>query len=77
MIHEDEEQEPIDFSWIYFIGMAKLNLSIKEIGRLTMKMFLKLYRQYKDTFDLEMRLRLSNTTYAELEAKIDKSEEWF
>lgn len=77
MIHEDEEQEPIDFSWIYFIGMAKLNLSVKEISKLTIKNFLKLYQQYKDNFDLEMRLRLSNTTYAELEAKMDKSEEWF
>ena len=77
MIHEDEEQEPIDFSWIYFIGMAKFNLSVKEISKLTIKNFLKLYQQYKDNFDLEMRLRLSNTTYAELEAKMDKSEEWF
>lgn len=68
---------PIDFTWFYFIGKAKLNLSFKETGRLTMTMFFKLYQHYKDTFDLEMRLRNANMTYADAYDNAEKAEEWF
>lgn len=76
MIHEDDEVEPIDFSWYFFIGKTKLGLSFKETGRLTMNMFEKLYQHYKDTFDLEMRMRLTNTTYSQLEKMASKEDEW-
>ena len=66
----------IDFSWFYFIGKAKLNLSFKETGRLTLTMFNKLYGHYKDTFDLEMRLTQANMTYEEAYDKSMKDEEW-
>ena len=39
-------------------------------------MFSKLYGHYKDTFDLELRIQLAGTTYAEVEAQAEKSEEW-
>lgn len=68
---------PIDFTWFYFIGKAKLNLSFKETGRLTMTMFFKLYQHYKDTFDLEMRLRNANMTYEDAYENAEKAEEWF
>lgn len=68
---------PIDFTWFYFIGKAKLNLSFKETGRLTMTMFFKLYQHYKDTFDLEMRLRNANMTYEDAYESAEKAEEWF
>ena len=41
-----------------------------------MNMFEKLYQHYKDTFDLEMRMRLSNTTYSQLEKMASKEDEW-
>ena len=67
----------IDFSWFYFIGKAKLNLSFKETGRLTIYMFNKLYDHYKDNFDIEMRLSKANVTYADAFNKAQESEEWF
>lgn len=77
MIQENQEYEPIDFSWFYFIGSAKLGLSVKEIGRLTVSMFSKLYSHYKDTWSFEMRMTNKNMTYSEAIAQAQKSQEWF
>lgn len=76
MIH-DEYDPVIDFSWFYFIGRTKLCLTIRETGRLTLTMFNKLYTHYKNTFDLEMRLKNANITYEEAYNKAQKDEEWF
>ena len=76
IIDEAEEAEPIDFTWFYFIGRAKLNLTDKEVGRLTITTFNRLYGHYKDNFDIEMRMRLANVTYSELYEQEQKSEEW-
>lgn len=65
------------FDWFRFIGKTKLNLSFKETGRLTLRQFNRLYQYYKDDFDLEMRLRGSNTTYREAYIQAQKEEEWF
>lgn len=69
--------EPVDFTWFYFIGRTKLNLSFKEVGRLTLRTFNKLYQCYKNDFDMEMMLKKSNTTYQDLEKKQIEDEEWF
>ena len=74
---QDESDPVIDFSWFYFIGRAKLMLTDKETGRLTMTTFNKLYGHYKDNFDLEMRMTHSNITYRELYLKTQQDEEWF
>lgn len=63
--------------WIYFIGRNKLNLTTKEIGRLTFRLFLKLYQYYKDDFDKEMIMKASNTTYKKLKEKAEESDKWF
>ena len=76
MIH-DEYDPVIDFSWFYFIGKTKLNLTFKETGKLTFKMFCKLYEHYKNNWDLEMRLWHNNVTYAEHLMKSQQDEEWF
>jgi len=52
-------------------------MEFKEIGRMTLRKFMRFYQHYKDTFDIEMRLYKSNTTYAEAEAKAIQSEQWF
>ena len=67
----------IDFSWFYFIGKAKLNLSFKETGRLTLVMFNKLYQHYKNTYDNELILQRQRMTYAEAWEEQQKAEEWF
>lgn len=54
-----------------------MNLSFKETGRLTLKLFNKLYQHYKDNFDLELSLKLNRKTYASLELEQEESEEWF
>ena len=43
---------------------------------MTLFLFLKLYKHYKDTFDLELRLTKANMTYEEARAKSQKSDEW-
>lgn len=73
---ESDEYEPIDFSWFYFIGCAKLGLSVKEVGRLTLSMFSKLYNHYKDTWSLEMVLTHKGQTYQEAIAEAKRKEEW-
>ena len=73
---QDECDPVIDFSWFYFIGKTKLNLSFKETGRLTIRLFNKLYGHYKNDWDFEMRLRKGNMTYAEAFIKAQEDEEW-
>jgi hypothetical protein len=62
---------------MFYIGRAKLGLTFKETGRLTLTMFNKLYGHYKRNWDLEMRLAHANMTYAEAFIKAQKDEEWF
>lgn len=74
---QDEYDPVIDFSWYYYIGRAKLMLTDKETGHLTLAAFNRLYSHYKDVWDMEMQMALTHTTYKELYAKARKSEEWF
>ena len=66
----------MDFSWYYFIGRNKLGLNYKEVGRLTLTLFNKLYQHYKNDFDIELRLKKSNITYEEVYKNSQKNEEW-
>ena len=52
-------------------------MSFKETGRLTLTMFNKFYQNYKDMWDMEMRLTKENMTYQEAYVKSQKDEEWF
>jgi len=54
-----------------------LGLSFKETGRLSLKAFLGLYKQYKDNFDLEMLLYKTGTTYERAKMLAQENEEWF
>ena len=74
---QDEPNPVIDFSWFYFIGKAKLNLSFKETGRLTLTMFNKLYGHYKDNWDFEMKLSNANMTYKDAYVRAQQEDEWF
>lgn len=76
MIH-DEADPVIDFSWFYFIGKTKLNLSLKETGRLTLNLFNRLYQHYKDNWDMEMIMAAAHTTYKTLYARSQQDDEWF
>lgn len=56
--------------------MNKLRFQYKEVGRLTLKTFSKMYGHYKKDFDLELYLRATNKTYSGLEEEEMESEEW-
>lgn len=43
---------------------------------MTLRKFNKFYQQYKNTFDLEMMMKNTNTTYAQLKARSEKEDEW-
>ena len=74
---QDESDPVIDFSWFYFIGRAKLNLTWHETGRLTLWMFNRLYQHYKDTWDMEMMLSAAHMTYKAAYIKSQEDDEWF
>lgn len=82
MIHDDDvyfDVDPaIDFSWILFIGRARLGLSSdREVMRLTLKDFMGRYQAYQNVFDVENMLRANNTTYEAAKRKQEQEEEWF
>lgn len=62
------------------MGRNKLHLTTREIGRMTLRLWSKLYKYYKDDFDTELMLKLTGTTYKKLSAKIKakkENAEWF
>lgn len=67
----------MDFTWYYFIGRNKLGFEYKEVGRLTLTLFNKLYKHYKDNFDMELRLKNANVTYEEAFNNQQQEKEWF
>lgn len=52
-------------------------MTFKETGRLTLRLFNKLYGHYKDNFDTEMRLKNANVTYSEIKIKSQNQDRWF
>ena len=58
------------------MGHTLLRYSEKEVGRMTLRKFMKLYEQYKKHFDLEMQLRAKGVTYAKLAELQMQEEEW-
>ena len=76
IIHDDADPV-IDFSWFYFIGKTKLNMSFKETGRMTITLFNRLWKHWKDEWSVEMRLTHANMTFEEAQLKSIQDEEWF
>lgn len=58
------------------MGHTLLHYSEKEVGRMTLRKFMKLYGHYKNTFDLEMNMRAKGITYAKLAELQIEDEEW-
>lgn len=53
-----------------------MGMNYREIGRLTVKKFFRLYDIYKQNFDLELSLKLSRKLYRQLEEESVDSEDW-
>ena len=77
MIPDEDEIEPLDFSWIVFVGLKNLNLKPKETMRLTLVQFARLYKHYKNQFDTELSLLLTHTTYAQAARRAARNEDYF
>jgi hypothetical protein len=58
------------------VGHTLLGYSEKEVGRMTLRKFMRLYDHYKANFDLEMRLKRKGITYAKLNELQIEDEEW-
>ena len=54
------------------MGHSIFGFSIKEVGRMTVNYFYKIYSHYKNLHDFN----LMNITYREFEEKQIKNEEW-
>lgn len=65
----------IDFTWFYFIGRTKLNLTFTETGRLTLRLFNKLYGYYKADWSREMIMAASRQTYESIREKIREDQD--
>ena len=50
--------------------------SEKEVGRMTLRKFMKLYEHYKNNYDLEFKMQAKRITYADLAEKQIEDEEW-
>jgi hypothetical protein len=74
--YDEATVTPIEFAFYYYVGKAKMGLSFHEVGRMTLTTFNKLYKQYREVFDVELRLQRSQMTYQELFKKSQESEEW-
>lgn len=59
-IGNNSNEEPIDFSWLTFIGMTKLGFTFKEVGQLTMGMWTDFFENYKKVYNFETKRGLYN-----------------
>ena len=57
----------------YFLGHCLLNFSEKEVGRMTLKKILNLYKHYKNHYDFT----LAKISYQELEERANHRGELF
>jgi hypothetical protein len=58
------------------VGHTVLGFSEKEVGRMTLRKFMKLYDHYKNHFDRELILNKRGITYAKLNEMQMQDEEW-
>jgi hypothetical protein len=53
-----EEDKPIDFSWIIFIGMNKLGFTYKQVRKMYFGFWVELFENYKKQHNFEMKRAL-------------------
>lgn len=64
-----EENEPIDFAWVTFIGMNRLGLTEKRVDQMYLGQWIDLYEAYKVIYNFETEKSLY-----QLEDKEEKEE---
>lgn len=53
-----------------------MGFSKKEIGHMTVRKFSRFYKAYKQNFDIELCLYLTQKTYGKLEEESVDDEDW-
>lgn len=48
-----EEDKPIDFCWIYYMGVNRLGFTYREIGQQYLGYWLDLFETYKKQYNFE------------------------
>lgn len=56
-----DTEEPIDFAWVFYIGMNKLGFSYKQIQHITLGLWVDLFEVYKSQYNFETRRMLYKT----------------
>lgn len=57
----NEEEKPIDVSWILYIGIAKMGYTEKEVYLMHLGKWIELLDVYKRVYNFEMTKQLYNT----------------
>lgn len=58
---QDEEEEPIDFAWVFYIGMNKLGFNYRQMQHLSFGLWADLFETYKVQYNFETRRMLYKT----------------
>lgn len=53
--HAEDSNEEIDFAWVLFIGMAKLNYTETEVGHLYYGKWIDLFECYKNDHNFRVK----------------------
>jgi len=60
------EDTPVDFHWIYYIGMKKLGFSYEELGMIPAGLFYDLTEQFKKQHNFEIKRGLYDLSNYEI-----------
>lgn len=53
--NENDDEEPIDFPWLYFIGMNKLGFTYRQVGHMFFGFWIDLFEEYKKQYNFETK----------------------
>lgn len=56
--NSNEDNEPIDFSWIMYIGMNKLGFTCRQVGHMRFGCWVDLFETYKKQYNFELKRAL-------------------
>lgn len=52
---QKEEEKPIDFAWLIYIGMNKLGFTYTQVGQLYFGMWADLFEEFKQQYNFEKK----------------------
>lgn len=68
---KEEEEKPIDFLWIYYMGVNRLGFNHREIGQQYLGYWLDLFETYKRQYNFEKSRGLYLLSEAEEISSLD------